>query len=75
VNTCPYCAKITKEAIREAFEKQKSLWIERVTFVSRWKNVGGSYWEATFLCSACGESTVVRIELIDEPDPADWWKK
>jgi hypothetical protein len=75
MTTCRYCSILTEQAFREAYEQRKPFLVERVTYVRRWTNVGGDTWEAEFFCTACRHPIVIRIELVDESDPADWWKK
>ena len=75
---CPFCAKLNDENIRRAFTERKPLSTERVSMDVPWHDAispdGKPAVRAQFFCDACGTKTDIVIELVDETDPADWWK-
>ncbi len=71
---CPYCSQITEEAVRQAMLTHVPLKVERVEETSRWLRVDEEHFKLTFFCDACGQNGEIVVQMIDEVDPADWWK-
>lgn len=71
---CPYCKRLNEVDVRAALEDRKPLALERIDLIEPWHKLPGDRWTARFFCDACGGQTDIVVELVGEPDPADWWK-
>ena len=74
MDDCPYCSQVNEENVRKAMTDHVPLRVERVEETSRWLRVNETDFKLTFFCDACGQHGEIVVEMVDEADPADWWK-
>lgn len=75
---CPHCSSLNEKNLRRAFSERKPYRSARVRIVEGWQETvspeGKPAVKGKFFCDACRQTITVVVELLDEQDPADWWK-